>query len=242
MNTKDTNNNFDELLYSLPDYITGELKDTALISQIEAKIKSDDSFRKEYDSLTSTLNFMRETELEAPSEVYFANLQANILSKVHNEKKSESISENFLAKLVGYWKVLVPAVTVCIAIIVYSNMNTNELNVTKENKPVTTVTDEKGKVNAPETAGNNIIASTDTSVQTDNTQTDVTLKTTPNDAVDNNSSSSLSTLLNTEEQTEDSDNNLFFGSSNDELQTQDEYEDLTPEEQMEILNNLKNTL
>lgn len=98
------NNQFDELLYSLPDYITGELNDDNVKEQIEAKLLTDSYFREEHDSLKSTMNFIRETELESPSEVYFANLQANILSKVHKEEAAEKPS--VLAKLLGYWKVV----------------------------------------------------------------------------------------------------------------------------------------
>ena len=239
-NNFNNSDNSDELMYSLPDYITGELKDKSTISQIESRMKSDTSFRNEYDSLTSTLNFMKETELEKPSEIYFANLQANILSAVHKdtERDSESFSENILAKLLGYWKVLVPAVTVCLVIVIYSNMDTNNLPVTQENKPVV-VTNENQKVTTPETVPQQKTAAGDTSIQTDNTQSDGTANVTPKQ--NNENLAMQQDVVLSDEAADDTEGSLFFG-ANDELQTQDEYEDLTPEEQSEILNNLKNTL
>ncbi len=66
-NTDMENNHFDELLYSLPDYISGELDDNNIKEQIEAKLLTDSFFREEYDSLKTTMNFIRRTELEAPS-------------------------------------------------------------------------------------------------------------------------------------------------------------------------------
>ncbi|CAN5653677.1 hypothetical protein BH10BAC5_BH10BAC5_03970 [soil metagenome] len=114
-------NDTDKLKFELPDYISGGLKDNSLREKIESMIESDLMFRNEYERLRSAVMFLKEAEFKSPDEVYFANLQSNILKKT-----SAKESVPFYSKIVSYWKYLVPAVTVCIVILVYtSGMNNN---------------------------------------------------------------------------------------------------------------------
>jgi len=231
------NNHFDELLYSLPDYITGELDDDTIKEQIEAKLLIDSSFREEYDSLKATLNFIEETELEPPSEVYFANLQANILSKVHKENAPEK--ESILAKLVGYWKVVVPALTVCVVLVIYTNnMDTPKLPLTEE-----------VKVQMP--AGNNVIKNNDaqrkeeTALQENTVQSEN--KVSPVETDFNISrhkrsesffpSETSSADESTASLGEEPEGGIIFG--NDDMQAQDEYNNLSADDQLDILQSLK---
>ncbi|MBX7045698.1 MAG: hypothetical protein K1X86_07650 [Ignavibacteria bacterium] len=229
-------NNFDELLYSLPDYISGELHDEHVKKQIEEKLLSDSSFRKEYDSLKAAMNFIQETELEPPSEVYFANLQANILSKVHkNESRSE---QNFFARLLGWWKIVVPALTVCVVIVIYTrNMNTPELPL-KEDK-ISQINSEK-----------NVVSNQDTSAKDSNTNESVSpADNTSKDNTDESISKQKRTDTFTPVKTitadtetnsvnDDTDATYIFG-RDDDSQVQDEYDNLSPDDQQDILESLK---
>lgn len=229
------NNHFDELLYSLPDYITGELDDEKIKEEIEAKLLVDSSFREEYDSLKSTMNFLQEAELEPPSEVYFANLQANILSKTRKESPSER--QSILAKLVGYWKVVVPALTVCIVLFIFTqNMDSPQLPLT-ENKVQTSLTEKHVNKNQDTALKDEVI-------------------TKENSALDNNDalresdsaprykrqvSTSSNEIISSEDNssyTDEPDGSILFG-RDEETQAQDEYDNLSADDQLDILQSLK---
>jgi len=121
-------------------------------------------------------------------------------------------------------------------------MDRNSLPLQQENKPVV-VTENKVPVNTttPETTTPQNTAGGDTSFQTDVSQVDATNKSESRNIGENIAMQQEVSSLNSDD-ADDIDGNLFFGTTNDELQTQDEYDDLTPEEQSEILNNLKSVL
>jgi hypothetical protein len=240
------NNHFDELLYSLPDYIKGELDDDNVKEQIEAKLLTDSSFREEYESLKATMSFIQDTELESPSEVYFANLQANILSKVHKEKSPRR--ESILAKLAGYWKVAVPALAVCVVLFIYSqNMNTPQLPLKEEVKISSTDTpDNKTQAVTPEKIFDEIIdeISNESSEPENNTVAGLN---------DENHSrqkrfvsfSSNENIFSSEEappsiSEEGESGGIIF--SNDDVQAQDEYDHLSTDDQLDILQSLREKL
>lgn len=229
------NNHFDELLYSLPDYITGELDDGKIKEEIEAKLLVDSSFREEYDSLKSTMNFLQEAELEPPSEVYFANLQANILSKVRRGNPSEK--QSILGRLVGYWKVVVPALTVCVVLVIYSqNMNSPQLPLT-ENKVQTTLTEKQDNKNHDTAGKDEVLAKENSSI--DNTVTSGESEFNPK--YKKQISISSNEILSSEDNssyTDEPDGSILFG-RDEETQAQDEYDNLSADDQLDILQSLK---
>lgn len=229
-------NNFDELMYSLPDYITGELNDEDTKQKIEAKLLTDSSFREEYDSLKATMNFLTETELESPSEVYFANLQASILSKVHAKK--EKSTDSLLVRLAGYWKVFVPALTVCVVIVIYSaSINKPTLSVMEEKIQIPSIVDNGNKKTSPITI--DTVVPTETPVQESTETSDgsnMILKKNKKAEV-NSPEEKISADENTGFNY-DSEGSTIFG-KDDDTQTQDEYENLSPDDQLDILNSLK---
>ncbi len=229
------NNHFDELLYSLPDYITGELDDEKIKGEIEAKLLVDSSFREEYDSLKSTMNFLQEAELEPPSEVYFANLQANILSKVRRESPSER--QSILGRLVGYWKVVVPALTVCVVLVIYSqNMNSPQLPFT-ENKVPTALT-EKPTNKSQDTAGKDEVIAKENSPSVNTVaseESDLTPRYKKQISI---SSNEKITSEDNSSYTDEPDGSILFG-RDDETQAQDEYDNLSADDQLDILQSLK---
>lgn len=234
-------NNFNELLYSLPDYITGELNDDDIKEKIEARLLTDSSFREEYDSLKSTMNFLTQSELESPSEVYFANLQANILSRVHAKK--EKRVESLLVKLAGYWKVFVPALTVCVVLVIYSrNINDTQIpmRVDKVQLPLNEITGTRNK--PQDTSAFDEAAATDKTEHIDMNQvaadeSDATFPIHKKSAVFGLSKANLT------EDTPSSANDEIEGSlifsREDDVQAQDEYDNLSTDDQLDILQSLK---
>lgn len=229
------NNHFDELLYSLPDYITGELDDEKIKEEIEAKLLVDSSFREEYDSLKSTMNFLQEAELEPPSEVYFANLQANILSKVRKENPSEK--QSILGRLVGYWKVVVPALTVCVVLVIYSqNMNSPQLPFT-ENKVPAGLTEKQGNKNQ-DTAGKDEVITKENSPSVNTVvseEPDFTPRYKKQISI---SSNEIKSIEDNSSLNDEPDGSILFG-RDDETQAQDEYDNLSADDQLDILQSLK---
>lgn len=240
------NNHFDELLYSLPDYISGELDDEKVKEQIEAKLLVDSSFREEYDSLKSTMNFIREAEPEPPSEVYFANLQANILSKVHKETEPSRVS--ILSRLVGYWKVVVPALTVCVVLIIYTqNMNTPPLPLTENVKvqmPLQKSLNDKGGNKSQDTSTKDAVITNETSAPTDNTSsnesTEVNFNSSKHKRTESESVSSKENVTTNESAnlSDDSEGGIIFGRE-DDTQAQYDYDNLSTDDQLDILQSLR---
>ncbi|MBS1492502.1 MAG: hypothetical protein JST55_03265 [Bacteroidetes bacterium] len=238
------NNHFDELLYSLPDYISGELDDEKVKEEIEAKLLVDSSFREEYDSLKSTMNFIREAEPEPPSEVYFANLQANILSKVHKETEPER--QSILSRLVGYWKVVVPALTVCVVLIIYSqNMNTPPLPLTENVKvqmPLQKPLNEKSGNKSQDTSSKDAVITNDNSDPIDNTSSnesnEINLNTSKHKRTESISSNDNVTPDETVSLSDDTEGGIIFGRE-DDTQAQYDYDNLSTDDQLDILQSLR---
>jgi len=225
----------DDLRYNLPDYITGDLNDDIIKGKIEARLLTDSAFREEYDSLKSTMNFLEAAELEAPSEVYFANLQANIISKVQKPELAEK--QSILEKLLGYWKIVVPALTVCVVIIIYSrNSETPQIplpeNKVKSEKTGDTNLQNHDQTIEQKTDNTNVSAQNDT--ETTEEQSVPVLRTKKVASTDN----SLTTPDETVNISDALDGATIFGRE-DDSQAQDEYDRLSSDDQLDILQNLK---
>lgn len=225
----------DELSYSLPDFITGELNDERIRKQIEERLLTDAVFREEHDSLKSTMNFLQSTELDTPSEVYFANLQANILSKVQKPEPVEK--QSMLEKLLGYWKIVVPALTVCVVIIIYSrNSETPQIPLPENKVPVMNSGDSNSSNH--ESISKDKVISEESNNQSDSQNNDdETVPALKNRKVISSNSSTV-TSDETSNISESLDGATIFGRE-DETQAQDEYENLSSDDQLDILQSLK---
>lgn len=226
----------DDLSYSLPDYITGELHDDIIKAEIEARILNDSTFRKEYESLKSTINFLERTELEAPSEVYFANLQANIISKVQKSNPIEK--QTVLEKLLAYWKILVPALTVCVVIIIYSqNSETPQILLSEKTVKPERIRDTNSQNHDQiiEQKTDNIIISSRNDSEDIDEQYAPIIK---NRKVISSSNSQNVSLDETVNISDALDEATIF-EREDETQVQDEYSRLSSDEQLDILQSLK---
>ncbi len=238
---EDKNNIRENLLQELPDYISGELSDNKIRAEIDELIKNDPSFANEYRLMKSALSFVGNAEHSSPDEVYFANLQSKILNRT-----SAKESVTFYSKLISYWKYLVPAVTVCIVILVYtSNMNNNSDNISTNLK-----TEKKTQTNIiPETLQKK-------EVTAENNVTDkeelTNLYYSPDDEEVFTDAAPLNRSKNLIENSGPAKNNsdnilkedikqiqIDLFNSDDEDTYEDDYRSLSPEQQKQILDELK---
>ncbi|MEO8210921.1 MAG: hypothetical protein ABI840_10190 [bacterium] len=130
----------EELIQSLPDFITNKISDINLKSEIENELRINGDFKLEYNELKSTLGFLNSYDFESPSESYFNNLSVKINDRINNE----NITESFWKRLSLVWKILIPVIPVIIlAIVLFSNLkeekstsgiSENEINKTEITK------------------------------------------------------------------------------------------------------------
>lgn len=216
----------EELLYSLPDYINGQLKDQKLIVEIENEIANNPDFKIEYENLKNTFSFLEKTNFEEPSEAYFNNLLPNIHSKLDEKKGKRSF--NIMDYLAPSLKYVLPVICVMFVVYIYTTNSSIE-QVATINQPETTIVNETTSTTPNIT--NNDVNSTGVNenepvneVQTENTV--VTTET----ITDENLSQIESEFIATD--------NAF---STDENIYEIQYEGLSSEDEDEILNNLKNS-
>ncbi len=132
MNTSDK---MEGLILNLPDYISNNISDINLKSQIETELKINPVFKNEHDELVKTFSFLNSSELESPSENYFNNLPVKINERISaGENSGKSTIASYLDRLSTLWKILIPAIPVIIiAVVLMNRPDTNESNISKEN-------------------------------------------------------------------------------------------------------------
>lgn len=135
MNTK---YNYEDLLHSLPDYISNKLSNQDLKNAIETKINSDPDFKAEFLNLSETMDLFEPDFSESPSDAYFNNLSVRINEKINSETKHVSIFEKFGISLKFAFPVIAALLIITTAVIYFSN-NANDNISNKEN----TITSEK---------------------------------------------------------------------------------------------------
>jgi hypothetical protein len=218
----------EELLYSLPDYINGQIKDQKLISEIEAEINNNPGFKLEYENLRNTFLFLNKTQFEEPSEAYFNNLLPNIHAKLDakREKKKFSILD-YLSPTLKY---VLPVICILFVVYIYTKDTTVE-QVAVINQPETTIVSEN-------TLTNNIQGDSNTSINesTGNSNESVTQTQTETVAVQTENITA-ETINQIETDIIATDN--AFTTEDDIYDIQ--YEGLSDEDEEQILNSLKNS-
>jgi hypothetical protein len=218
----------EELLYSLPDYINGQIKDQKLISEIETEINNNPGFKLEYENLRNTFLFLNKTQFEEPSEAYFNNLLPNIHAKLDakREKKKFSILD-YLSPTLKY---VLPVICILFVVYIYTKDTTVE-QVAVINQPETTIVSEN-------TLTNNIQGDSNTSINesTGNSNESVTQTQTETVAVQTENITA-ETINQIETDIIATDN--AFTTEDDIYDIQ--YEGLSDEDEEQILNSLKNS-
>jgi anti-sigma-K factor RskA len=106
----------DKLIFSLPDYVTGNLTETDIREQIEERLKNDKSFYAEYLKIKETFEYIKDAEIDAAPENYFSSL----LPRIHERIEVNSTRKSILRYIIGSWKIAVPALTVILLILIFN--------------------------------------------------------------------------------------------------------------------------
>lgn len=115
-----TKYNNEDLLYSLPDYITGKLSDEDLKNKIANEIEINTGFREEYELLKETYSSIKNLEFSEPPAHYFTNLVPLINQRIESESK---FSFAHIFRITNLLKYALPAVSVVLLIVVFTFTN-----------------------------------------------------------------------------------------------------------------------
>jgi hypothetical protein len=217
----------DELIYSLPDYVSGEELETNVRERIEKRLKTDKTFYTEYMKIKETYEYMKNVETDAAPENYFNSF----LPRIHERIESQDARKSFIRYLFGSWKIAVPALTVILLIMIFNKSDKIEhINVVPEFKQQTlTLPADSNKKESNEVI-NNIENKVSENTESKNRETVTTPVKQKNVKVSN------------EENTAVLNESLFEETEEeDEFYYEDEFHNLNENEQNELINNLKNT-
>lgn len=138
----------EDLLNYLPDFISGDISDISLNEELIRVIQSDMDFKKEYDTIKMSLNFLKNSDLEEPDNVYFNNLSVRINQRIDSESV-RAIESGSAPGFSRFWKFIIPALTV-ILVFLYINFfqdNNLKMNADSENNKVTKNTGSDNNIN-----------------------------------------------------------------------------------------------
>lgn len=123
----------DQLLENLPDYVSGKLDDEALVKAIEVEIAGNDNFRREHEEMKKTFAFLNAAEFVSPPESYFSNLSVRI-----NQKVDQTSEPSLWERLGLFWKILIPALSLILMGIILYNIygNKKEQTMTQNDKTI----------------------------------------------------------------------------------------------------------
>lgn len=213
----------EELLYSLPDYINGQIRDQKLISEIETEIANNPDFKLEYENLKNTFSFLEKTNFEEPSEAYFNNLLPNIRAKLDAQKQKKRF--NILDYLAPSLKYVLPAFCIMFIVYVYTK-NPSIEQVANINQPETTIVNETTNTASNDNLNNSGINNSEVLTKTPAENNSVTFET-----ISEENLNQIESEFSTTDNAFSTDENIY------EIQ----YEGLSSEDEDEILNSLKNS-
>lgn len=138
----------EDLIHSLPDYVSDNIEDNELVKEIERVINSDNEVKNEFIEISNTMNFLNSAELEHPGENYFNNLSVKINERIHENANRGSIHD----RLGLLWKILIPALSILlISFLFLSNRNTDntELATAVETKQLSAADNKENEIKVP---------------------------------------------------------------------------------------------
>ncbi|MFA7360640.1 MAG: hypothetical protein WC139_06345 [Candidatus Kapaibacterium sp.] len=218
-----SNSNYEELLYNLPDYVAGKITDENLLLRIQSELNSNPEFKAEYDLLSETYSAVKDMKFSEPPVHYFTNLVPKINEKINKQKESKGIAGFFrLSNLVKY---ALPAVSVVLLIFVITFSNKND----KDESMFTRYSDTISEIMKLDSETSNVSV---------DVETDTALESTEEEGfTDSDDASELSGIEN-ENIIELYDEN---GDSEDEYFYYSDFETLSQIEQNELINTLSET-
>jgi len=244
------NENINELLLNLPDFINNKIEDKSIIEKIKNEIASNKDFKILYDNMKYSLEFMNKTELTPPPDYYFNNLLPNINQRIESGKQKSPFV--WFGKIIPYWKYAVPVCVIALFFLIYDiNYTDNKINVQQSTEVSSTLQE----------------ISPDSKIEEDNSSdsTDIALsliidEDTEQDSYTQPQSSKSFTSrqmrdVNNSEKVNETAKGLpgdlpavletigdddFFSNSGDDLNPDNDLNKLTPEQQKKVLNKIKN--
>lgn len=247
----------EELLHCLPDYINGKIEDSELLAQIKNELQNSTQFKNEYESLRITMGFLDKSELESPGDLYFTNLSVVINDRL----KTKTFALNRRQPQV-IWKFLLPVISIIIIALMayyyfeYEKEEVQVASVQDKNHPEAErnsgIQDNVGNEQQQSVHENNTAREKDLNGTTANSKTskvsskkNKTLKEHKNSAepviekpeAENNLVADNIEL--SSEETEEQSQDVFMTNEDEEEILEDEFFELSPDQQNEILESLK---
>ena len=247
----DINENINELLLNLPDFINNKLEDKSIIEKINNEIASNEEFKTLYEDMKFSLEFMIKTELTPPPDNYFNNLLPNINQRLEQSKQKSSFA--WFGKIIPYWKYAVPVCVVVLFFLIYDiNFTDNKINVQPSEEVSSTLQEinpeskieEDNTSDSTDSALDQIIDDEDTQdsyipPQTSKSYATVQMKDVHNIAKATETTKGLSGDF--PEVFESNSDDEFSNNPGDDFYLDNNLNKLTPEQQKQILNKLKNS-
>lgn len=250
----------DELIINLPDFALNKIEDAELHNAIESELAINSEFRNEFRLIKNTLGFMQSSESEVPDESYFSALSARIMQRIDNESpqnKNFNISE-FLR---NHLKIILPALCIVILALLFI-LNSNKDNIT--NTKITEKTSENPVIKSPDIKESdkknsiqkslsytdsvksekknlivkNRIKKTPAVIIPEKDSSDFAIPKIKDEAADDIFADIFSDEENLTEEIETNGIDMLNLEAQEETDPEEEFDELTPEDQQEILNNL----
>ena len=239
----------EDLLHSLVDFADGKELEDGLKREIEKRIANDESFRSQYDEIRKTLNFLSEAKFSEPPEHYFNNLPVRINKRLH-----APATGSFREKLAPLWKILIPAIPVIAALLIFL--------FTRDDRNEKTIAVDSGRKTVEETVKNDPPPAETQTADLKEKEEPVETQTTDEPAIrkrqtapdyenyesgqtEDNRSDLFDNLvadnIDEEESGSQDESSILLNTTENEEPAEDEFMELTPEQQAEILNILKNS-
>lgn len=250
MDTKYTD---EDLLMALPDFARGAKLDSQLEAMLKKKLESDDSFQSEYQDILKTFNFLSKAKFSEPPDHYFSNLSVRI-----NEKIDSTAKESWWEKLGLFWKIIIPVLPVLIALMIFllNRDDSRDKLLTLDTTSKTEIPNQTANIppdnpvdsgiNEPD-SDSDIAVSEALSNQTGSTSFKLSdsyfFESTDNDDDPNNGLQNNVLADNIEDNGNESidETDVLLGTDEVEESALDEFFELSPEDQSEILEILKNS-
>jgi len=122
------NKRYEELLFDLPDYISGKITDRSRISEIENQINSDSEFRSEYENLKLTFNTLENIKIDEPSDAFFNNLLPKIHQKINEKETPQEQKVSIWDRFFPVLKYVLPVLVLITFVYIYNIDNSTVIN------------------------------------------------------------------------------------------------------------------
>lgn len=236
----------EELLENLPDYVNNKIDDGKLSEAIEYEILSNTDFKKEYDSVSSTLNSFNKIEFSEPPDNYFNTLLPKINERIYDKRGKFIIIKKFST----LWKYAIPVAAIILFFIGYktifrnndyiNNLNNdshivlNDFNYSNEKRNDSSVNSEEKA-----TMENTVIIEENSEVTNEIKKSGNYQKTGLEKINSSKIEENINAFLDLTENSTDEE--VFFTNDDDDANIEQDFEKMNKEEQNELISKIKNS-